>query len=74
MIGLDKAGESKVTEVRSKAIIQEGAEDGEVQEVEQELVERVFNLGDRNVGSIMTHAANWYGSTFLTTTSRSNAL
>ncbi|MFQ8807308.1 MAG: hemolysin family protein [Alistipes indistinctus] len=55
MIGLDKAGESKVTEEEIKAIIQEGAEDGEVQEVEQELVERVFNLGDRNVGSIMTH-------------------
>lgn len=44
-----------MTEEEIKAIIQEGAEDGEVQEVEQELVERVFNLGDRNVGSIMTH-------------------
>ena len=28
---------------------------GEIQEVEQDIVERVFNLGDRNVGSIMTH-------------------
>ena len=26
-----------------------------MQEVEQDIVERVFNLGDRNVGSIMTH-------------------
>ena len=58
MLGLDKAGESKVTEEEIKAIIQEGTEDGEVQEVEQELVERVFNLGDRNIGSIMTHRSD----------------
>ena len=55
LLGINTLGESKVTEDEIKAIIQEGAEDGEVQEVEQELVERVFNLGDRNVGSIMTH-------------------
>ena len=54
LLGLQRA-ESKVTEAEIRSIIQEGAEDGEVQEVEQELVERVFNLGDRNVGSIMTH-------------------
>ena len=46
LLGLQRA-ESKVTEAEIRSIIQEGAEDGEVQEVEQELVERVFNLGDR---------------------------
>ena len=35
--------------------MKEGFDGGEVQEVEQDIVERVFNLGDRNVGSIMTH-------------------
>jgi putative hemolysin len=30
-------------------------DDGEVQEVEHEIVERVFSLGDRDVESIMTH-------------------
>ena len=55
MIGLDKAGESKVTEEEIKAIIQEGAEDGEVQAVEQQIMGRVFSLGDRTVESIMTH-------------------
>ena len=35
--------------------VKEGFDVGEVQEVEQDIVERVFNLGDRNVGSIMTH-------------------
>ena len=47
--------DSKVTEEEIKAIIQEGTEGGEVQEIEQEIMERVFHLGDRNVGSLMTH-------------------
>ena len=45
----------QVTEEEIKAIVKEGFDGGEVQEVEQDIVERVFNLGDRNVGSIMTH-------------------
>ena len=54
LLGLQKA-ESKVTEAEIRSIIQEGAEDGEVQEVEQKIVGRVFSLGDRTVDSIMTH-------------------
>lgn len=50
-----KAGEAKVTEEEIKSIIQEGTEDGEVQPVEQDIVERVFRLGDLCVDSIMTH-------------------
>ena len=55
LLGLDKIEESKVTEEEIKAIVKEGFDDGEVQEVEQDIVERVFSLGDRDVGSIMTH-------------------
>lgn len=47
--------DNKVTEEEIKAIIQEGTEGGEIQEVEQDIVERVFSLGDRKIGSIMTH-------------------
>ena len=36
-------------------MIDEGTESGEVQEVEQEIVDRVFSLGDRGVNTIMTH-------------------
>lgn len=50
-----KSGENRVTEEEIKSIIQEGAEGGEVQEIEQDIVERVFTLGDRKVESIMTH-------------------
>lgn len=53
--GITAVEESKVTEEEIKAIVKEGFDGGEVQEVEQDIVERVFNLGDRNVGSIMTH-------------------
>lgn len=49
---------SKVTEEEIKAVVKEGFDGGEVQEVEQDIVERVFNLGDRNVGSIMTHRSD----------------
>ena len=49
------SGENKVTEDEIKAIIQEGTDNGEIQEVEQNIVDRVFNLGDRNIGTIMTH-------------------
>lgn len=54
LLGLQKT-ESKVTEAEIRSIIQEGAEDGEVQQVEQQIVGRVFSLGDRTVESIMTH-------------------
>lgn len=55
MLGLDVETRSAVTEDEIKAIVREGTETGEVQEVEEDIVSRVFNLGDRNVGSIMTH-------------------
>ena len=47
--------DGKVTEEEIKAIIKEGTEMGEVQEIEQEIVERVFHIGDRKVNSLMTH-------------------
>ncbi len=46
--------ETKVTEEEIKSLIAEGAEDGEVQEMEQDIVDRVFSLGDRKIESLMT--------------------
>lgn len=46
--------DNKVTEEEIKSMIQEGTESGEVQEVEQDIVERVFVLGDQRISSIMT--------------------
>ncbi|MDF9829555.1 hemolysin family protein [Parabacteroides sp. PF5-6] len=58
VLRLKASDDNRVTEEEIKAIVQEGFDGGEVQEVEQDIVERVFNLGDRNVGSIMTHRSD----------------
>ncbi len=55
LFGLDKTQENKVTEEEVKAVIKESLDDGEIEEVEHDIVERVFNLGDRSISSIMTH-------------------
>ena len=53
-----KEEDNKVTEEEIKSIIKEGAEDGEVQPVEQDIMQRVFLLGDLKVSSIMTHKSD----------------
>jgi putative hemolysin len=55
LLRIKQSSDSKVTEEEIKAIIQEGTDGGEVQEIEQDIVERVFHLGDRTVSSLMTH-------------------
>ena len=57
LLGL-KSDETKVTEAEIKSLIEEGTKDGEVQEVEQDIVERVFILGDLKVSTLMTHRTN----------------
>jgi putative hemolysin len=51
-----------VTEDEIKAIINEGTEQGTIEEAEQEIIERVFHLGDRNITSLMTHRSDiiWF--------------
>lgn len=50
-----KGKDNQVTEEEIKAIIHEGTEQGTIEEAEQEIIERVFHLGDRNITSLMTH-------------------
>ena len=50
--------ETQVTEDEIKAIISEGTEQGTIEEAEQEIIERVFHLGDRNITSLMTHRSD----------------
>ena len=49
------SSDGKITEEEIKAIIKQGTETGEVQEIEQDIVERVFYIGDRKINSLMTH-------------------
>lgn len=53
-----KQRESSVTEEEIKAIINEGTNTGAIEEKEQEIIERVFHLGDRNIMSLMTHRSD----------------
>ena len=53
-----KSSDSSVTEDEIKAIINEGTEQGTIEEAEQEIIERVFHLGDRNITSLMTHRSD----------------
>ena len=55
ILRIKPSADGKVTEEEIKAIIKEGTEGGEVQEIEQDIVERVFHIGDRKVNSLMTH-------------------
>lgn len=54
LLNIKKSKDSQVTEEEIKAIIQEGKETGVVQEIEQDIVENVFHLGDRKVKTLMT--------------------
>jgi len=49
------SSDEQVTEEEIKAIIQEGTQTGAIEEIEQDIVERVFHLGDRRIASLMTH-------------------
>ncbi len=53
-----QSNSSQVTEDEIKAIINEGTEQGTIEEAEQEIIERVFRLGDRNITSLMTHRSD----------------
>lgn len=57
-----KPNDGQVTEDEIKAIINEGTEQGTLEETEQEIIERVFHLSDRNITSLMTHRSDivWF--------------
>jgi len=54
ILNLKHTDQSKITEEEVKAIIAEGAQGGEIQKIEQDIMERVFALGDRKISSLMT--------------------
>jgi putative hemolysin len=55
VFGIKKISENRVSEEEIKSIIKESAEGGEIQDIEQNIVERVFELGDRKVNTLYTH-------------------
>ena len=62
ILNVKSTSDNNVTEEEIKAIISEGTEQGTIEEVEQEIIERVFHLSDRNITSLMTHRSDiiWF--------------
>lgn len=54
VLGITPSDEPQVTEEEIKILIEQGTEAGTFEEAEQDMVERVFRLGDRPVSSFMT--------------------
>lgn len=63
IFNIKKSKDDAITEEEIKTLIVEGTEAGTIDEKEQEIIERVFHLGDRNITSLMTHRSDiiWFG-------------
>lgn len=55
LLRIKETDEPIVTEEEIKSLVAQGANSGDVDEVEHDIIQRVFNLGDRKVGSLMTN-------------------
>ncbi|MEI2738430.1 MAG: hemolysin family protein [Chitinophagaceae bacterium] len=62
IFNIKRSKDDAVTEEEIKTLIGEGTEAGTIDEAEQEIIERVFHLGDRNITSLMTHRSDiiWF--------------
>jgi putative hemolysin len=62
LFNIKRSKDEAVTEEEIKTLIGEGTEAGTIDEAEQEIIERVFHLGDRNITSLMTHRSDiiWF--------------
>lgn len=54
VLGISPSTDPQVTEEEIKVLIEQGTEAGTFEEAEQDMVERVFRLGDRPVSALMT--------------------
>jgi putative hemolysin len=62
LFNIKRSKDDAVTEEEIKTLIGEGTEAGTIDEAEQDIIERVFHLGDRNITSLMTHRSDiiWF--------------
>ena len=62
VFNIKRSKDDAVTEDEIKTLIGEGTEAGTIAEAEQEIIERVFHLGDRNITSLMTYRSDiiWF--------------
>ena len=57
---------AEIIEEEIKSLVEEGMAKGAIQEIEQDILENVFQVGDRKINSLMTHSSeiNWIESEF----------
>ena len=58
LLGIKGKTDSSISEEEIRSIIKESVEGGEIQNIEHDIVERVFELGDRKVNSLFTHRSD----------------
>ncbi len=58
LLGIRVDSSGFISEEEIKSIINDSTESGEIQEIEQDIVERVFSMGDRKIGALMTHRSD----------------
>jgi putative hemolysin len=54
LLGIDSSNESAVSEEEIRVLVRESAQAGNIDEMEQQIVERVFTFGDQTLESLMT--------------------
>jgi putative hemolysin len=54
LLRVKKSNQPEITEDEIRLLLAQGADTGVIEEAEEELVDSIFRLGDRNVGSLMT--------------------
>ncbi len=55
LMGIRPSNEPPITEEEINVLIEEGTQIGTFEAAEQDMIERIFRLGDRRVSSLMTH-------------------
>jgi len=58
LLGIKSSMDSKISEEEIRSMIKESSQGGEIQDIEQDIVERVFEMGDRKVNSLFTHRSD----------------
>lgn len=55
VLGIKNTSDSIITEEEIKSIVKESALEGQIDQIEHNIVERVFELGDRKINTLLTH-------------------
>jgi putative hemolysin len=58
LLGIKGQTDHAISEEEIKSIVKESAEGGIIQDIEQDIVNRVFEFGDRKVNSLFTHRSD----------------